>query len=90
MCCVSFLLGEDLREPELGPAGGTQGLLRSARRRYGGTAQSLSGHSAQHVLPAEFLQLSGSVCSSCRVTLQSAGHGCAGGILTASPFLPVI
>lgn len=61
---------------------GSPVLLRSSLPRYGGTAPEARGaeggsrvhpeHTAEHVFPAERQR----VPSSCRVTLQSAGHGC--------------
>lgn len=54
-----------------------------------GGSRACPGHTAEHVFPAEWKSW---VLCSCRVTLQSAGHGCAGGShgSIASPFLAVI
>lgn len=104
MHCVSFLLaGRGCVSPRWAPAGGTGALLCSALPSPGTGAQlggggmggggACPGHSAEHVFPAERRR----VPSSCRVTLQSAGHGCAGGshgqargALPTSPFLVLI
>lgn len=55
----------------------SQPRYRGAQLGGGGTGGSgaCPGHTAEHVFPAERRR----VPSSCRVTLQSAGHGCAGG-----------
>lgn len=104
MCCVSFLLAgrgwrarDGVRQVGHGRCSALLGPGMGAQLGGGGMegSRACPGHTAEHVFPAERRR----VLRSCRVTLQSAGHGCAGasrghgrarGALSASPFLVVI